>query len=274
MSYDFYTTDLFTNNATVGQLTMPNTFTQAGDLPIVDASGVLSLTTPLYTTGPNSSAVSQVPVFSDTTGKLLTASTATISNTGLLTVDNLKVGVINYPSVDGTAGSFLTTNGSGTLVFAPSVMPSLIYASMSVDQNTNLTAGDHLKIDTQSFINGNTITLDTTTAYTNAPNVASVGRFTLSPGSTFLLECIIPRLTLNKHNSTFTIQWFNSDTDTAIDNPLVYTGIGTNVIYYGHVTLRSVITTTVSSKVECRIVSNSGLTAVNTCYVYIKNLNQ
>lgn len=103
----------------------------------------------------------------------------------------------------------------------------------------------------------------------------SLGRFKVSPNGSYLLECKMPLITLEDHNSTFTIQWYNADDGSVLGAPLVYTGTGTNVIFYGFPFLQGFITTTSAEvRVECRITANNGLTEINTCYVNVINLNQ
>src|SRR5881394_2884607 len=70
----------------------------------------------------------------------------------------LRTGVVNTATPDGLSG--------------------YLFATMATQQAANIAANDHVKFDTVNFNDG-PISLDTTTAYSNALGAASVGRVTL-----------------------------------------------------------------------------------------------
>jgi len=269
MSYDFYTTNNFSDATTVGALTMPNVFTQADDIVKVDSSGALILYTPLYVNGPASSVVNQVPTFSDVTGKVIQASSVLIDESGKLTAADLVVGVLAYPSVDGLAGSVLTSDGSGALTLQP--LPqhtdSMVYGMLNSVQAAPV-VGDHIKFANVMFTNGALVNLDTTTAYSSAANVASMGRFTLTSGHTYKLEAELTNFVFNKHTGSVTLQWYDSDGNSALSQPIVVNGIGgaTGAINYGHGHINAFITTVADTRVELRVTAASELVSFNTCY--------
>lgn len=81
-------------------------------------------------------------------------------------------------------------------------------AEMVADQSTNVTTGDHLKFNSVHASSGSDITLDTATTYTNAGG-ASVGRFTLSAGKTYMLRSTVPRVLFGSADSSLQYQWYN-----------------------------------------------------------------
>jgi hypothetical protein len=269
MSYDFYTTNNYSDVTTVGGLIMPSVFTQADDIVKVEASGTLVLYTPTYVNGPAVSVVNQVPVFSDTTGKNIITSLATVDDTGKLTAAGLVVGVLSYPAVDSVAGSILTSDGAGNLTLAlPSAnSQSMVYGMLNASQATPV-VGDHVSFAVELFSKGTLVTLDSTTAYTSAPNVDSMGRYTLASGFSYILEAQVTNLVLNKHTGSVTFQWYNSDTSAVLGQPITVNGSGgaTGAIKYGFGNIKAFITTTASSRVELRVMSVADVVSFETSY--------
>jgi len=220
MSFDFYTTNNYSDATTVGQLKMPSVFTEANDLIKVDGTGQLLLYAPTFTNGPGSSIANHIPTFSDATGKNLQESSASIDNTGLLTVTSLKAANLNYPTADGVYGSVLTTDGAGNLTFmTDNDVKATTFGIMTTTQ-TGPIAGDHVKFDTVQFVSGTGVTLDTTTTYTTSPNVASIGRVSLAANQTYKLTANVTQFKLNLHNGNFVIQWYNADTNVGFGTPV------------------------------------------------------
>src|SRR5438445_1202270 len=90
------------------------------------------------------------------------------------------------------SGTVDTQTFSGTKDF--------VFAHSSALQSTNIAANDHLKLDTVDFsrpsvaqltgaLGGASVSLDTTTAYSNTDGAASLGRFTVRGGKLYKLEC-------------------------------------------------------------------------------------
>lgn len=227
MSYDFYTVHNYSDATTIGNLNMPNVFTKENDLVKANVNGDLVLYTPTFMNGPAVSVVNQVPVFSDTTGQNVIASTATIDDTGKLSVSSLKVADLSFPIVDGVAGSVLTTDGSGNLALLPSSAhtQSMVYSVQTTKQE-NLVVGDHIKFENVLYNKGGLITLDVSSPYSSSANADSIGRYKLKSGNTYLLTAQITNLVLNRHDGSVTLQWFDSDSNTGLGQPIKVSGTG------------------------------------------------
>lgn len=80
---------------------------------------------------------------------------------------------------------------------------------VSADYSSNVSTGDHLKFDSiDTNKSGDGILLDTTTSYTNAANVPSIGRFTLKAGRVYRLEAQIMIIASTTSESQF--QWYDA----------------------------------------------------------------
>jgi hypothetical protein len=99
----------------VGSLSYPSVDGMAGQSLVTDGTGKLGFQTISSggdVVGPQSSVSDNLAMFSDASGKSLSDSGVKVTASGL------KVGSLEYPSVDGTPGSVLTTDGSGKLSLA------------------------------------------------------------------------------------------------------------------------------------------------------------
>lgn len=124
------------------------------------------------------------------------------------------------------SGTVDTQTFSGTKDF--------IFAHSSALQNSNIGAADHLKLDTIDFQRGgvsagttgaaagSSISLDTSTTYTNTVGAASIGRFSLRGGKLYKLECSPGYALFSGATGVITYQWFDVTTGsgTAIGQPL------------------------------------------------------
>lgn len=122
-------------------------------------------------------------------------------------------------------------------------------------QTTNLLAADHIKFTNVLEQVGSKVALDTTTTYSSTANVASLGRFTLAPGTYLLTGRTGMVVTSTSSNNQ--IGWWNADTNTLI-------GRATNS-YNGQtgqpdVTVIVPFTATSSTRVELRAVPTSSAT--------------
>lgn len=273
--YDFFLNHLFTKKATVGELQLPFLDGVAGDIVMTDGSGILSVTTPLYVVGPASSLDRALPVFDGITGKLIASTTATISPEGLMTVGSLKVGDVNIPSVDGTAGFIVATDGFGTLGFVNplehihSIETSSLLGSVSAPYTTNVADSDHIKFDVLDD-GGIGIQLDVTTAYVTTNNAASIGRITLTATHKYKLEANITQYALTTHAGTFSLQWFDVDANIAIGNIFNVKGLGQDGnITYGNVIVIATVSPVTNVRVELRILSADGLFSIGPCSLEI-----
>lgn len=145
------------------------------------------------------------------------------------------------------SGTVDTQTYSGTKDF--------VLAHSSALQNSNIAANDHFKLDTVDFqrggatsasagaASGGSITLDTTTTYSNTVGAASLGRFTLQGGKVYRLEFSPGYVLFSGATGVLTYQWFDvtSGSGTAISQPQnVYTvtdagheaGMGDSIAIY------------------------------------------
>jgi hypothetical protein len=266
-TYDFNAINLFASSIfTVGALTYPAVDGTANAVLQTNGAGVLSLVTNNYVVGPSSAVANQVATYNGTSGKLIEASTATISPTGAAVFSGLVNGALTYPSVDSTAGFIMQTNGAGIISFVnPSATQDIsqIFAELTTSYTSNVAAGDHIKFTTAGFTIGSDITIDLTTTYTNVAAVASLGRITVAGGKAYLLEGRITSFIESSHLGTMTLQWFNSDANTAIGNPLTYSGDGALAPQICFPDLKAYFNPPASPatvRVELRITANTGIT--------------
>lgn len=269
MSYDFHTVHNYSDATTIGNLNMPNVFTQENDLVKANANGDLVLYTPTFMNGPAESIVNQVPVFSDTTGQNVIASTATIDDTGKLSVSGLKVADLTFPVVDGLAGSVLTTDGAGNLALLPSSAStqSMVYSVQTTKQE-NLVVGDHIKFENVLYEKGTLVTLDISSPYSSSANTDSIGRYKLKSGSTYQLNAQITNLVLNRHDGYVTLQWFDSDANTALGQPIKVSGTGGPIgdIKAGFGSVKAFSSPTVDVRVELRVTGLNEVISFDTSY--------
>jgi hypothetical protein len=140
-------------------------------------------------------------------------------------------------------------------------------AEMRTDQTTNFTAdSDHLKMNTVDSSSGSSITLDTTTTYTNGAG-ASIGRYTLAAGKTYVLRASIPDVSFtNGGNGFLGYRWYNLTGAAYIGNNSIIVsseyaaspdgGFGSYA--------EAVITPAVSTVVELRISLSGAITAIGS----------
>jgi hypothetical protein len=144
------------------------------------------------------------------------------------------------------------------------VTASFIQATLNVTQNANVAQDDHVKFDLvqQSF--GSDITLDTSTSYTSAVNVASVGRFTLRGGKTYRLSGTSG--TILGTNGYFVLGWHNVNTNTEINaragRQFVYSAQASLQNAFSPSAADTIFSPAVDTRVELRIYSNSGITTI------------
>ena len=133
-------------------------------------------------------------------------------------------------------------------------------ATLFVPQSTNLGTNDHVKFNTITSSYGDKISLDTTTAYTSAINVASIGRFSLKAGSRYRVSFHLPRMDLTGANQYCYIK--NSDT-----------GIDIEKFYLtGSPTGETILSPTIDGRYEIRIGSTSATFIIDSTYLYIEEI--
>ena len=136
---------------------------------------------------------------------------------------------------------------------------SILHGYNNSTYSTNVGVGDHIKFDGNVFVRGSNITLDTSSSYSTSTNVASVGRITLAAGKTYRLTGSINNIVSANYNA---MRWYNSDTNTALG---VVSGMSSPISSTDRVPSAgfvAFITTSVSTRVELRIIWNN-LSSVN-----------
>lgn len=112
----------------------------------------------------------------------------------------------------GLAGTVDNQNPSGQKEF-------VVAHLAAVPQNANIGANDHLKFDTVDVQRGVAVSLDTSTAYSNAQGAASIGRFTLKGGRTYLLSASLPYILGSGATGSVKFQWWDATNNAAIGSP-------------------------------------------------------
>lgn len=149
---------------------------------------------------------------------------------------------------------------SATMAFVlAAVNKSILHGYNAATYSTNVAVGDHIKFDSSVFTRGTAITLDTSSTYSNATNTASVGRITLAAGKTYKLTGSINNIVSANYNG---MRWYNSDTGATLG---VISGMSSPDAAINRVPSAgfvAYITTSVSTRVELRIIWNA-LSSVN-----------
>lgn len=246
-------------------ITYPTTDGTIGQAITTDGSGILSFSSVGDVIGPVSSLDKALARYNGTTGKLIQNSNATLSDAGLLTVSNLTVGTLVYASTDGSYGQVLSTNGSGTLSL-DTVVSNKTTGLMNTLTTTNISLNDHIQFS-RVDISGRLITLDTTTAYSNATNTASIGRFTLKGGNTYFLDAYVSYIAFGSSAGYITINWYNSDTNTNINTSTVPNTPNTTNVLYGCSAVG--YNPLVDTRVEVRLVGVNLLTSISRAFAKI-----
>jgi hypothetical protein len=193
-----------------------------------------------------------------------------------LSSSTFQCGGLVFPTTDGSSGQVVTTNGSGVLTLQS--VPggsgqSSAMAEIIANQSTNIGVNDHVKFTTLGYSLGSAIILvDTTSTYSNATNTASIGRITLAGGNNYLLKGFIPSFFFATTLSSFSIQWFNSDTDTGIGHSQLINGPGNLAPEYGTAFVMAYFNPSSSPstvRVELRFTATSGFNGIRKAYFEI-----
>jgi hypothetical protein len=133
---------------------------------------------------------------------------------------------------------------------------------LSTNQVTNLSAGDHLKFDLTGFIIGNSISLDSTTAYTSASG-ASIGRITLQPNKTYEISAAF-RPTFTAATDSVSAQITN---DSGVSNPLgsrmVISPLTSTSLVYNQTVATAIVAPSVATRYELRLLTSTGVTTLD-----------
>ena len=158
-----------------------------------------------------------------TTGRTLTLPNPTVTTAGkTMTVANVGSAIFTmYGSQIGANGSgiFLWNGTAWNAVQANGSNVAASFMTATALRNTAGT-GDHARFNTVQNSTGGDITLDTSSAYSSANNVDSVGRFTLKAGKTYRLTGTIGDIKYNGSSTSNFVEyaWVNADTGVVINN--------------------------------------------------------
>lgn len=201
-----------------------------------------------------------------TTGTI-NAQTGTLKGNNLSTYNAGSISILSSLAMNNNYINFLPTpinnQDAATKQFVldntGAVGQSILHGFNNATYSTNVSVGDHIKFDGVAFVRGSNISLDTSSSYTTSTGVASVGRITLAAGKTYKLTGSINNVVSANYNA---MRWYNSDTNTALG---VVSGMSSPVSTTDRVPSAgfiAYITTSVSTRVELRIIWNA-LSSVN-----------
>jgi hypothetical protein len=143
-----------------------------------------------------------------------------------------------------------------------------LLGTFTAAQNTNRSEGDHLKFNSVVASSGTSITLDTTTGYTNAANVASVGRFTLTANNTYRIDFNPTYIDLGGTGGYVVLALWDADASAQIGNrSFYYAATGTSHIA-GSGIFTTIYTPGSDKRVEVRIIEvNSPFSATDVSQI-------
>jgi len=127
-----------------------------------------------------------------------------------------KIGGIVF---DEQSQQLLFGDGGAWTPIGTSATSNFLFATLTAAQGTNIGGDDHIKFDVVTTSSGSFITLDTSTTYTKANAVASIGRFTLAGGHCYQLSYSVSEVVFSNSNSVAVFGWVEAETGTLV-NPV------------------------------------------------------
>jgi hypothetical protein len=130
----------------------------------------------------------------------------------------------------------------------------------------DIAANDHIQFQTVNGFSGSSIRLDTSTTYTDGGG-ASIGRFTLAAGKTYVLRGTVPEADFSGPTGYIGYSWYNLTGSTRIGNVgflfhADYTTDATTDKGYGGGYAEAIITPTATTVVEMRITESTAAVSV------------
>ena len=258
---------------TTGTVTEISTGTGLTGGPIT-STGTIDLTN----TGVTSGAYTYANVTVDAQGRVTSISsnpdpegTGTVTEintgTGLTGGPITETGTIDLTNTGVTSGTYtyadVTVDAQGRVTNIASNLKEILYGYVSTDYSTHTSTSDHIKFDAIGFERTNgSITLDTSSSYSNSVNTDSIGRITLQPNKTYKLTAWMNNMEASG-NSAVSGGWFNSDTNDAILFASSSPEISNRT--YGGAAILAYFTPNVTTRVELRIMF-AGLSTVRGAY--------
>jgi hypothetical protein len=255
----------------IGQLNIPSLVSSgiaypvsdgtAGKVLATDGFGNLSFVSTGDVLGPGLSTDMALARWDGTAGKFIRDSNSVLDNLGHLLIPALTVGAVLFPSVDGTIGQVLTTDGAGSASWSTVGAMSRLIGIQSSSVVSDISANDHIKFDAVLGSNGTTIFLDTASPYSNLTNTASVGRITLQPGHTYVLYGTLQNVVFSLSTGSITTQWWDADNNIAITNGAEGSILGTLGLNGVNAPTAMAVISTVGSatRYELRITSSTSV---------------
>jgi hypothetical protein len=151
-------------------------------------------------------------------------------------------------------------------ISASSVFGSAM-AQQAVYYTSNIANGEHIKLDTQGYSSTSNIVINTTTPYTSAVNVNSLGRVTLNGNKAYLLKCETSCQTMR--SAVLSLSWFNADTNTAIGVQKTFSNGNNNINSPGCI---AYFAPSVPTRVEVRIVNVRNVSRITSVNVIITQI--
>lgn len=171
----------------------------------------------------------------------------TIECKNLRITKSLKVGNISYPTTE-IPGALWYSNSTGDGVFQGSRLLACFLPPAVAFTGT----GDHIQYRTVQYQAGTKITLDTSTPYTTAFGVPSIGRVTVQPG-TYHVKGVLQEYSLGGLATTeFGLTLYNADTGVALTADVPLTGSPRRLLHD-----ETVVTVIVPTRIELRITDNN-----------------
>jgi hypothetical protein len=188
---------------------------------------------------------------------ILTGQT-TIQTGTAVTYTATAIGVVTSTSSIDQAGATITLDR--------------ISVSRASSQNTALSTGDHVAYDQINYTeNVGNIVLDTTTGYTGANNVASVGRFTLKAGYTYAMRASVAA-TFTTIGAALAVSWVNSDTGAVIGNTMQANNFNQGLNQNNNAIVDTIFKPTVDTRVEVRFSNAIAVSFISLSWATIEQL--
>jgi len=149
-----------------------------------------------------------------------------------------------------------------TLKNASGVARSIMQGNVS--SQYILVSGEYVKFNSVGFSQGTNITLDTTSNYSTATNVPSIGRITLKANKLYFLKANLNNIELKyndaaQNTSAFILaQWYNVDTGTQIGNTALNISSTFANTWTSGSDLSAYFKPTVDTRIAVRLVLNGG----------------
>ena len=142
-------------------------------------------------------------------------------------------------------------------VDSKSNIKSVMHGYLTTVYNTDITTVDHIKFNNYYYRGGDSITLDTSSPYSNSTGTPSIGRITLAAGKTYKLMASLCTAGFTDTSGYLSLRWYNSDTNGAIGAVTTWWHPSFNYTSGGLVV--GIIITSATTRVELKINNSSNV---------------